>query len=117
MLPDEKIQSTFCDCGRQFCGYDLFLVEQSDFGEGTSQRSIKLVHAGVRYLQQGNIEWENEKVASFQRMGERYLPGIQHDSEFGMNASKILENQPKQFNGIRNLFPNQASLLFPSTSR
>src|SRR5512144_3330326 len=36
-------------------GYDVLLVEQSDFGKGTSSRSTKLVHGGVRYLQQGNI--------------------------------------------------------------
>ncbi len=29
--------------------------EQSDFGKGTSSRSTKLVHGGVRYLQQGNV--------------------------------------------------------------
>src|SRR3954447_3655228 len=36
-------------------GYAVCLVEQSDFGKGTSSRSTKLVHGGVRYLQQGNI--------------------------------------------------------------
>jgi len=36
-------------------GYDVLLLEQSDFGKGTSSRSTKLVHGGVRYLQQGNI--------------------------------------------------------------
>jgi glycerol-3-phosphate dehydrogenase len=36
-------------------GYDVLLVEQSDFGKGTSSRSTKLVHGGVRYLQQGNV--------------------------------------------------------------
>ena len=36
-------------------GYSVALVEQSDFGEGTSSRSTKLIHGGVRYLQQGNI--------------------------------------------------------------
>ena len=36
-------------------GYDVALLEQSDFGKGTSSRSTKLVHGGVRYLQQGNI--------------------------------------------------------------
>ncbi len=36
-------------------GFDVLLVEQSDFGKGTSSRSTKLVHGGVRYLQQGNI--------------------------------------------------------------
>lgn len=36
-------------------GYSVVLLEQSDFGKGTSSRSTKLVHGGVRYLQQGNI--------------------------------------------------------------
>lgn len=36
-------------------GYDVLLFEQSDFGKGTSSRSTKLAHGGVRYLEQGNI--------------------------------------------------------------
>ena len=36
-------------------GYDTLLLEQSDFGKGTSSRSTKLVHGGVRYLEQGNV--------------------------------------------------------------
>ena len=36
-------------------GYDVLLVEREDFGKGTSSRSTKLVHGGVRYLEQGNI--------------------------------------------------------------
>ena len=36
-------------------GYDILLLEQHDFGKGTSSRSTKLVHGGVRYLEQGNI--------------------------------------------------------------
>jgi glycerol-3-phosphate dehydrogenase len=36
-------------------GYDVLLFEQSDFGKGTSSRSTKLVHGGVRYLEQGNL--------------------------------------------------------------
>jgi glycerol-3-phosphate dehydrogenase len=36
-------------------GYDTLLLEGSDFGKGTSSRSTKLVHGGVRYLEQGNI--------------------------------------------------------------
>jgi glycerol-3-phosphate dehydrogenase len=36
-------------------GYDALLLEQSDFGKGASSRSTKLVHGGVRYLEQGNI--------------------------------------------------------------
>lgn len=37
-------------------GYKTLLLEQSDFAKGTSSRSTKLVHGGVRYLAQGNIK-------------------------------------------------------------
>ncbi len=36
-------------------GYETVLLEQSDFAKGTSSRSTKLVHGGVRYLAQGDI--------------------------------------------------------------
>jgi glycerol-3-phosphate dehydrogenase len=36
-------------------GYSVLLLEQHDFGKGTSSRSTKLVHGGVRYLEQGNL--------------------------------------------------------------
>ncbi len=36
-------------------GYKTLLLEQHDFAKGTSSRSTKLIHGGVRYLQQGNI--------------------------------------------------------------
>src|SRR5688572_7973256 len=36
-------------------GYRTLLLEQDDFAKGTSSRSTKLVHGGVRYLQQGNV--------------------------------------------------------------
>jgi glycerol-3-phosphate dehydrogenase len=36
-------------------GYQVLLFEQSDFGKGTSSRSTKLAHGGVRYLEQGNV--------------------------------------------------------------
>jgi glycerol-3-phosphate dehydrogenase len=36
-------------------GYRTLLLEERDFSQGTSSRSTKLVHGGVRYLQQGNV--------------------------------------------------------------
>ena len=36
-------------------GYRTLLLEQGDFAQGTSSRSTKLIHGGVRYLQQGNL--------------------------------------------------------------
>ncbi len=38
-------------------GYGVLLLEQSDFGKGTSSRSTKLVHGGVRYLEKGDVPW------------------------------------------------------------
>ena len=36
-------------------GYETLLIEKYDFAKGTSSRSTKLVHGGVRYLQNGDI--------------------------------------------------------------
>ena len=36
-------------------GFRVVLVEAHDFAKGTSSRSTKLVHGGVRYLAQGNL--------------------------------------------------------------
>jgi glycerol-3-phosphate dehydrogenase len=36
-------------------GYETLLLEAGDFAQGTSSRSTKLVHGGVRYLQQGDV--------------------------------------------------------------
>jgi glycerol-3-phosphate dehydrogenase len=36
-------------------GLSIVLLEAHDFGKGTSSRSTKLVHGGVRYLEQGNV--------------------------------------------------------------
>jgi glycerol-3-phosphate dehydrogenase len=62
-------------------GYDVLLFEQSDFGKGTSSRSTKLAHGGVRYLEQGNIG------LVMQALKERGLllqnaPHIVHDRAF-----------------------------------
>ena len=43
-------------------GYKTLLVEQHDFAKGTSSRSTKLVHGGVRYLAQGNIKLVRESL-------------------------------------------------------
>jgi len=46
-------------------GYKTLLLEQSDFAKGTSSRSTKLVHGGVRYLAQGDVKLVRE--ASIER--------------------------------------------------
>ncbi|HEV9037766.1 MAG TPA: glycerol-3-phosphate dehydrogenase/oxidase [Puia sp.] len=43
-------------------GYKTVLLEQYDFAKGTSSRATKLVHGGVRYLQQGNVRLVTEAL-------------------------------------------------------
>src|SRR6201998_3281497 len=43
-------------------GYKVLLVEKNDFAKGTSSRATKLVHGGVRYLEQGNIPLVREAL-------------------------------------------------------
>ena len=43
-------------------GLKVALVEKYDFGKGTSSRSTKLIHGGVRYLEQGNIALVKEAL-------------------------------------------------------
>jgi glycerol-3-phosphate dehydrogenase len=43
-------------------GLEVLLLEQHDLGKGTSSRSTKLIHGGVRYLEQGNISLVREAL-------------------------------------------------------
>ena len=43
-------------------GLKTLLLEKYDFAKGTSSRSTKLVHGGVRYLEQGNIRLVREAL-------------------------------------------------------
>ena len=43
-------------------GYRCLLIEKYDFTKGTSSKSTKLIHGGVRYLAQGNIKLVKEAL-------------------------------------------------------
>lgn len=62
-------------------GYKTLLVEQSDFAKGTSSRSTKLVHGGVRYLAQGDVSLVRE--ASIERgLLQRNAPHLVKNQTF-----------------------------------
>ena len=62
-------------------GYKTLLAEQADFAKGTSSRSTKLVHGGVRYLAQGDIKLVRE--ASIERgLLHRNAPHLVKDQTF-----------------------------------
>ncbi len=62
-------------------GHRVALVEQDDFAKGTSSRSTKLVHGGVRYLRQGNISLVLEALRERGRLA-RNAPHLVHDQAF-----------------------------------
>ncbi|MBC8320191.1 MAG: glycerol-3-phosphate dehydrogenase/oxidase [Bacteroidetes bacterium] len=62
-------------------GYKVVLLEQSDFGKGTSSRSTKLAHGGVRYLQQGNVSLVLDALKERGIM-RRNAPHLVHDLPF-----------------------------------
>lgn len=62
-------------------GHSVVLVEQADFAKGTSSRSTKLVHGGVRYLKQGNLALVRDALRERGRMRSN-APGLVRDLNF-----------------------------------
>lgn len=62
-------------------GHRVLLLERSDFGKGTSSRSTKLIHGGVRYLEQGNISLVTEALKE-RGILRRNAPHLVHDLPF-----------------------------------
>src|SRR5690606_18191954 len=62
-------------------GYRTLLLERGDFAQGTSSRSTKLVHGGVRYLQQGNVALVLEALKERGRLLHN-APHLVHDLPF-----------------------------------
>lgn len=64
-------------------GLNTVLFEQADFGQGTSSRSTKLVHGGVRYLAQGDIRLVRDALRERGRL-RRNAPHVVHARAFAL---------------------------------
>ena len=62
-------------------GFQTLLLEREDFCKGTSSRSTKLVHGGVRYLEQGNVPLVMEALRE-RGLLRRNAPHLVHDMSF-----------------------------------
>ncbi|HST07554.1 MAG TPA: FAD-dependent oxidoreductase, partial [Gemmatimonadaceae bacterium] len=49
-------------------GLSVVLLERDDFGSGTSGRSSRLVHGGIRYLEQGQLHLVHESIRERQTL-------------------------------------------------
>jgi glycerol-3-phosphate dehydrogenase len=56
-------------------GFSVLLLEQKDFAWGTSSRSSKMVHGGLRYLKQGKLLLTRASVKERERLLADY-PGL-----------------------------------------
>ncbi|MCB9651082.1 MAG: glycerol-3-phosphate dehydrogenase/oxidase [Deltaproteobacteria bacterium] len=64
-------------------GYRVLLVEQQDFAWGTSSRSGKLVHGGLRYVAQGQLRTSFHSVRERERLLAE-LPGLVRLIDFAL---------------------------------
>lgn len=71
-------------------GLSVLLLEQSDFGKGTSSRSTKLIHGGVRYLQQGNISLVRESLHERARL-QANAPHLVHPLPFLVPCETMMQ--------------------------
>ncbi len=73
-------------------GYKTILLEKDDFGKGTSSKSTKLIHGGVRYLEQGNVFLVREAL---------------------LERKRLLQNAPHLVSNLTFIIPNYTTLLGP----
>lgn len=62
-------------------GFSTLLLEREDFAKATSSRSTKLVHGGVRYLEQGNVSLVMEALKE-RGLLRQNAPHLVHDLQF-----------------------------------
>ena len=63
-------------------GLSVGLVEARDFGSGTSSRSSKLIHGGLRYLEQLNVSLVREALSERSLLLQRIAPHLVHPVSF-----------------------------------
>jgi glycerol-3-phosphate dehydrogenase len=80
-------------------GYDTLLLEMHDFAKATSSRSTKLVHGGVRYLEQGNVSLVFEALHERERLQDN-APHLVRNLSFVVPSYKWWEG-PYYWTGMK----------------
>ena len=84
-------------------GLNALLLEQKDFAWGSSSRSSKMVHGGLRYIAQGQIKLTKESVQERQLLIEN-APGLVSSHSFAMSHYQHQFPGPFIFNQLLNLY-------------
>lgn len=72
-------------------GLRVALIERDDFGKGTSSRSTKLVHGGVRYLAQGNVSLVRDALHE-RTLLRTNAPNVVHELSFLVPCANRLQH-------------------------
>src|SRR5690554_1732369 len=102
-------------------GLRTLLVEQKDFAWGTSSRSSKMVHGGLRYLGSGHIGLARDAVRERQRVMEE-APGLVDPLRFVMPHYRGQFPGPRLFQALLSVYDRLAGVrsrqrLTPSQSQ
>lgn len=91
---------TALDCATR--GLRVALVDKDDFASGTSSKSSKMVHGGLRYIEQGNLPLVRHSLLERQRMRNNashlvqrlpfLFPVLAHDGVFDPKLAKAFES-------------------------
>lgn len=84
-------------------GWTCLLLEQRDFAWGTSSRSSKMVHGGLRYIAKGQLKLTRDSVRERQRLLQE-APGLVDPLSFVMAHYRGQFPGPKVFGGLLALY-------------
>ncbi|MDP2243688.1 glycerol-3-phosphate dehydrogenase/oxidase [Pseudomonas sp.] len=84
-------------------GWTCLLLEQRDFAWGTSSRSSKMVHGGLRYIAKGQFKLTRDSVRERQRLLQE-APGLVDPLSFVMAHYQGQFPGPKVFGGLLALY-------------
>jgi len=90
-------------------GLRTLLVEQKDFAWGTSSRSSKMVHGGLRYLGSGKVRLTRESVSERQRL-MREAPGLVDPLPFVMPHFRRTFPGPRLFQLLLRIYDRIAGI-------
>ncbi|CAM3710929.1 glycerol-3-phosphate dehydrogenase/oxidase [Parendozoicomonas haliclonae] len=85
------------------CGLKALLLEQKDYAWGTSSRSSKMVHGGLRYIAQGQIRVTKESVQERERLLKE-APGLVNLGSFAMPHYEGKFPGPLAFGTLLNVY-------------
>ena len=84
-------------------GWSCLLLEQRDFAWGTSSRSSKMVHGGLRYIARGQLQLTRDSVRERQRLLQE-APGLVEPLSFLMPHYRGAFPGPRVFGGLLALY-------------